>query len=94
VQRERGESRGEGLLLAFCPFLPTWNFPPSVTAMTNDLHVYPIDDLRPHNTNSRDCACRPKVEIDQSDGFDVVMVVHNAFDFRENFESSNSELSQ
>ena len=27
-----------------------------------DIHTYPINDLKPHDTESRLCPCRPRVE--------------------------------
>lgn len=43
--------------------------------MTGDIHVYPTDDLRPHNTASRQCQCQPVIE--------GIVVIHNSFDGRE-----------
>jgi len=38
-------------------------------------HVYPLNDLRPHATDGRQCPCAPSHEND--------IVIHNAFDGRE-----------
>ena len=41
-------------------------------------HVYPVDDLKPHDTESGKCWCNP-----QSDDF---VVIHNSQDGREDYE--------
>lgn len=45
----------------------------------SDTHVYPLDDLIPHNTESRDCSCSPRIEESKKG----TVVVHNSFDGRE-----------
>ena len=51
--------------------------------MTNTFHskqhVYPTNDLKPHDTESGQCWCNP-----QSDDF---VVIHNAADGREDYEA-------
>ena len=42
-------------------------------------HVYPINDLRPHDTESGKCWCNPT--------FDGFVIIHNALDGREDYES-------
>lgn len=44
-----------------------------------DLHVYPIDDLLPHNEDGCDCPCDPKIEVHGA----CLLVIHNAYDGRE-----------
>ena len=41
-------------------------------------HIYPVEDIRPHNTKSDECWCNPCVEDD--------LVIHNAMDERESYE--------
>lgn len=41
-------------------------------------HIYPIGDLREHNTDGADCWCSPQHEGD--------MIVHNSMDRREEYE--------
>ena len=40
-------------------------------------HIYPVNDLKPHNTDSKECICDPKID------YINFQVVHNAFDLRE-----------
>lgn len=47
------------------------------------VHVYPVDDLRAHDTSGRDCWCRPRVE--DEGGHQIV--VHNSMDGRERYET-------
>lgn len=47
--------------------------------MTCDVHVYPVNDLKEHDTDSRYCSCRPKVETYD----DTAVVIHNSWDGRE-----------
>lgn len=47
---------------------------------TRDVHVYPVDDLKPHNTQERTCDCLPKVE---TFSWGQAVVVHNSWDGRE-----------
>lgn len=47
--------------------------------------VYPLDDLYPHRSMSEDCPCNPFWE----DG----ILVHNAFDGREEFEQGRRKVS-
>jgi len=46
------------------------------------VHVYPINDIYPHNTESQDCPCRPKIEYRGRDE----VVIHNSWDLREDLE--------
>lgn len=41
-------------------------------------HVYPIDDLKPHDLEGVACWCRPRVEDD--------LIIHNSMDERETYE--------
>lgn len=43
-------------------------------------HVYPVNDLRPHDTdNGAECWCKPTIEDD--------VVIHNSLDGRELIET-------
>lgn len=44
-----------------------------------DLHVYPIDDLFPHNEADCDCPCDPEVEVVGAS----LLIIHNAYDGRD-----------
>ena len=50
--------------------------------MSDIIHVYPTDDLRPH-VMGLDCPCAPSY-IGEDD-----MIIHNAFDGREPIEARN-----
>lgn len=43
------------------------------------LHVYPLEDLREHNTDSKKCWCNPKLENCEGS----IIVTHNSLDGRE-----------
>ena len=47
--------------------------------MTAYTHFYPVNDFREHNTETPECWCNPRIEDD--------MVIHNALDQRERFET-------
>ena len=49
------------------------------------VHVYPINDLKEHDTESHLCECEPRVD------FELGIVVHNAYDLREIQEFINKE---
>ena len=42
-------------------------------------HIYPLNDLKPHNTGSGKCWCKPK--------YDGYVVIHNAADGRTDYEA-------
>ncbi len=44
-------------------------------------HVYPLNEFKDHNTDSKECWCQP--EYDEE--FDVV--IHNSLDQREKYET-------
>lgn len=50
----------------------------------NDIHVLPIDDLRPHERSDR-CWCRPK-----RDDEEPRVVVHTSMDQRETYEQGRA----
>lgn len=45
----------------------------------DDLHVVPVEDLLPHNTDSHECACDPEIEVHGG----KLIIIHNSFDGRE-----------
>ena len=48
-----------------------------------DQHVYPLEDLLPHNTDDSDCRCDPKFIVVGG----ILVVVHNSYDGREGLDS-------
>lgn len=52
-------------------------------------HVYPINDLRDHETNGAPCWCEPEIE----DTADETIVVHHSLDGREKFETGERKSS-
>lgn len=48
--------------------------------MGQTVHVAPVHDLHPHDTDSGLCDCHPSVEITDNGGR---VVLHNAWDKRE-----------
>jgi len=55
------------------------------------IHVYPIDDLKEHDTTDtgNTCECNPQVIIEPDSS---IIVVHNSFDGREAVEWFNEIL--
>lgn len=53
------------------------------------VHVYPINDLRVHETEGKDCWCCPKID----DEGEEIIVVHNSLDQREVFERGERKPS-
>jgi len=45
-------------------------------------HVYPINDLIEHNTESVDCSCSPTIDVENG------IIIHSAMDRREVFEQN------
>lgn len=53
----------------------------------NTTHVYPINDLIEHNTDSDDCICGPRIDVvKRKDGSCAYIVVHHSLDGREKNE--------
>lgn len=50
-------------------------------------HIYPVGDLREHNTESLGCKCKPFID------WDNYLVVHNAYDKREAVEQAYDLLT-
>ena len=57
---------------------------------SRDVHVYPLDDLKEHETESRLCPCRPKVE-QCGENF---VVIHNSWDGRELAERARDYIAE
>lgn len=56
----------------------------------DDIHVYPLNDLREHVTDGPGCSCNPKVELVGAH----LLYVHNSFDFREVFEELDTLVDE
>jgi len=55
------------------------------------LHVYPLDDLRQHETDGEDCWCEPSYQYEI--GWLDHILIHNSADGREAFERGEREYS-
>ena len=53
-----------------------------------DLHAYPLNDLREHDTESKDCPCNPVIEVNGAS----LLVIHKAWDCREAVEMAKEIL--
>lgn len=53
--------------------------------MTDDTHVYPVNDKCEHVLQGTECTCEPEVRLEGS----VLIIIHNFFDFREVAEELN-----
>lgn len=51
-------------------------------------HVLPVDDIQPHE-ESLDCHCMPTI----TQGYESIVVTHNAFDGREILEQNPIHLN-
>lgn len=49
-----------------------------------DVHVYPENDLRPHELEGFACPCEPSVELIGA----AFLIIHNAYDHREIIEQA------
>lgn len=48
------------------------------------IHVFPLDDLVEHDTDSDDCVCGPTVEaVQRGDGTTGWITIHHSLDGRE-----------
>lgn len=60
------------------------------------VHIIPLDDEQPHNTETTTCRCNPRIEWAHpvtGEPYAEALVIHNAFDCREVVEWAE-ELSQ
>ncbi len=57
----------------------------------SEVHVWPLNDLQPHETGSGDggcdCPCDPEIEI----GEDAMIYIHSAFDGRDIIEEIEAQ---
>ena len=51
-------------------------------------HVYPLNDLKAHETEAIDCACKPRIDWNEH------IVVHNSYDGRESRERQVNALQR
>ena len=58
--------------------------------MNNDIHVLPVNDLKPHEESGVGCPCKPRIEVVGAD----LIIVHNAWDNREVFEQAIEAMSE
>ena len=58
-----------------------------VASTDTEIHVTPVDDLRPHDYTSK-CWCRPVEDVAEPD-----MWMHNSLDGREEFETGERLVS-
>lgn len=49
-------------------------------------HVYPVNDVKPHNTEALDCDCAPRIDWDEH------VVTHNSWDGRERRERQSDAM--
>ena len=47
-------------------------------------HIYPLNDLIEHNTESTDCPCNPEIDVEN------MLVIHCEMDMREVFEKDGN----
>ena len=40
-------------------------------------HIFPIEDIKEHDTETLNCSCMPKIDWDNN------LVIHNSWDLRE-----------
>ena len=52
--------------------------------MMETWHVTPINDLKPHTETGERCKCEPRIEVEENGN---KLVVHNAYDGREFYET-------
>ena len=52
-----------------------------------DIHIYPLDDKREHILIGINCLCEPRIELEGA----TILIIHNAWDFREIAEELNNE---
>ena len=57
---------------------------------SNDIHVYPVNDLKEHILKGVDCHCNPTVKVEGAG----LIIVHNAYDHREIIEQANEVLDK
>jgi hypothetical protein len=50
----------------------------------DDIHVYPVNDLREHITDGPGCPCEPEIEVVGA----ALIYIYNAWDYREIVEQA------
>jgi len=58
--------------------------------MSQDIHVYPINDTEEHDLESSTCHCSPYLEVVGGD----LLVVHTAFDGRDVIEEAQELIAK
>lgn len=58
----------------------------------SNIHVYPINDLKEHNTESNNCDCNPTLERNEDNT--AWVVIHNSWDRREYNEQDNKKFGK
>lgn len=53
-------------------------------------HIYPIGDLKEHETDGKPCWCRPEEEVV---GLTGLLIIHNSADGREAYEKGERKVS-
>jgi len=53
-------------------------------------HITPTDDKKAHKEEGTLCECEPKVKIENGE----MIVIHNAFDYREMIEQTKEVLNE
>ena len=56
----------------------------------DDIHVYPVDDEHPHDLIGTKCQCNPTIEVVGA----TLIIIHNAFDWREVIEQAKEIINQ
>ena len=56
----------------------------------NDIHVLPVNDIKPHKNTGTDCPCNPTIEVVGAD----LIIIHNAWDHREVFEQAIDAMNE
>jgi hypothetical protein len=58
--------------------------------MSDDIHVYPVNDSKPHILSGTDCPCKPRVEIEGA----TLVIIHNSWDNREIIEEAINIMNE
>jgi hypothetical protein len=56
----------------------------------NDVHVYPVNELKEHNLTGTDCPCEPTIEVVGAN----LVIIHNAWDHREIIEQAIDAMNE
>jgi hypothetical protein len=69
--------------------MPRAFYLPEVRAMI--YHLYPVNDLKPHDTDGTTCHCDPEMELTPEGD---MLIIHNSFDGRELIEEGEAILRE